>query len=200
MMKNDKNRKISVDDSVMEELERRVDAFGNAWGGARDAVGEAAAVYWSAVCLVGQKAAFERFDRRFGLGKYNFDLLADIGSGRVDVRVWFLPRHMHGIRNMPPAAQGRLFGTGAITVHKFSSEKPKSLELGHMNQSDWRVAFDREKCRIRTSEEMLRYIRGKKREFKNARHWKLGSKKGTVVFDHACTVTKAQLQEILGML
>jgi hypothetical protein len=182
------------------DIDLLVDEFATQWRNAESAVRECARVYWEAVSRAGQKAAFERFDRRFGLGKYNFDLLDEIGAGRVDVRVWFLPRHMHGIRNMPPSAQSQLFGTGAITVHKFASEKPKSLELGHMNQSDWRVAFDREKCRIRTSEEMLRYIRGKKREFKNARHWKLGSKKGTVVFDHACTVTKAQLQEILGML
>lgn len=177
-----------------------VEEFAVAWGDAAESVGKAAFIYRGAVCLVGQKEAFARFDKRFGLGRYNFDLLNDIGSGAVDVRVWFLPRYMHGIRDMAVSVQGQIFGEGTFTVYKFASEKPKSLSLGQMNQSDWRVAFDREKLRIRTGEEMLAYIRAKKREFKNAKHWKLGSRKGTVVFDHACTVTKKQLQEILDLL
>lgn len=188
------------DNNGMDGLDLLVDEFATQWRNAESAIRECARVYWEAVSRAGQKAAFERFDRRFGLGRYNFDLLADIGSGRVDARVWFLPRYMHGVRNMGIVEQSQLFGTASITIYKFASEKPKSLELGHMNQSDWRVAFDRERNRIRTGDEMLRYIHGKKREFKNARHWKLGSKRGTVVFGHACTLTKAQLQEILEML
>ena len=114
--------------------------------------------------------------------------------------MWFLPRYMHGIRDMAVSVQSQIFGEGTFTVYKFASEKPKSLSLGQMNQSDWRVLFEREKFRFRTGEEMLAYIHAKKREFRNAKHWKLGSKKGTVVFDHACTLTKRQLQEILDLL
>ena len=194
--KNEKKPAPAIDSTVDSLVEK----FAESWGDAADAVRSAAFIYNSAVRLVGQKEAFARFDKRFGLGKYNFDLLNDIGSGAVDVRVWFLPRYMHGIRDMAVSVQSQIFGEGTFTVYKFASEKPKLLSLGQMNQSDWRVLFEREKLRFRTGEEMLLYIRRKKREFKEARHWKLGSRKGTVVFDHACTLTKKQLQEILDLL
>jgi hypothetical protein len=111
-----------------------------------------------------------------------------------------LPDFMHGIAKMKLPDQWDILNTKRVGVFKFATEKPCTLDLGKVNESDWRVAFDREKNRLRTSDEQIAYIRAKKREFKNAKHWKLGYKPGTICFTSGCTLTKKQLQELIDLL
>ena len=193
-------RKIGIGDyePPKVDIDTFVKEFADAWETGEDAVLRAGKALHKAVQEFGEKEAFKVFDARFHLGQYNLGLLSDIGSGAVDARVWTLPRYMHGIRSMNTLAQVALLNTHEISIYKFASEKPKTIDLGSVNQSDWRVAFDREKAVLRSSEEQLRYIHGKKREFKTRINWKISN--GKVVFKNACTLTKDQLKEILKSL
>jgi len=181
------------------DIESCMNEFAAAWGAHEDNVQRAADALWSAVCIAGEKEAFEKFDLRFHLGEYNLKLLADIGAQQVDSRVFSLPRYMHGIRNMDLMAQFGVFNTGCISIYKFASEKPVTIGIGNVNQSDWRVAWDRERNRLRTSKEQLEYIHAKKASFADKMRW-VKFRKDAVVFLHGGSWMKEELQDILKKL
>ena len=185
-------------DKFPSTLAECIEVFDKAWRSADDKVAAAAKAYWHAINLVGEDEARKAFDKRFGLGRYNLDLLRDIGAEMVDARVWFLPRYMHSIRKMDLMEQFRVLNSRTVGVYRYSSMKPKTCDIGQLNQSEWRVLFDREKNRLRNSFEQLDYIKAKKREFKNRAKWKPGSKKGTIVFPHGCSLTRSELMDILA--
>ena len=185
-----------VDETGIDEL---VDRFEEFWTASGNFVLDAARVFAEAVVKFGWLESFHRFDARYGrIGEYNWRLLNEIGAGVVDVRVWFLPRYMHGVRFMKLDDQVAFFNLGEVSIYKFASEKPATIKIGTINQSDWRVAFDREKNRLRNSQDQLKYIRGKKREFKERVNWHVSKNK--VVFTNSCSLTKKQLQEVLDLL
>jgi hypothetical protein len=185
-----------VDETGIYDL---MDRFSEYYDQSNNYIGDAARMFAEAVSKFGWLEAFDKFNTRFSrVGEYNWRLLADIGAKIVDHRVWFLPRYMHGVRFMAMRDQEAFFAVGEVSIYKFASEKPATIKIGAVNQSDWRVAFDREKNRLRNSQEQLRYIRGKKREFSERVNWHVSKNK--VVFTNACSLTKKQLQEILDLL
>jgi hypothetical protein len=105
---------------------------------------------------------------------------------------------MQGVRYMKLTDQWGLFNTRVVSIYKFASEKPATIDIGKINQSDWRVAFDREKSRLRTSEEQIKYIRSKKKELKERINWHIGAK-GLVV-TNSCTLSRKQLEDILAQM
>ena len=183
------------------DIEEYVQAFATEWSNSEDHIYMAAKTFHNAVAAVGWKDAFMRFDERFGqIGEYNFRLLDEIGADSCDVRVWFLPNYMHGIRYMDVQGQRELLNMKRLKLRKFSTEKQAIVDLGHVNQSDWRVAFDRDRNVIRTDEEMLLFIHKKKREFKVRQNWKISRDRKSVVFDRACTLTIDELRRILELV
>ena len=189
--------KVVVEETV--DLQYYVKEFGEQWSNAEDSIQRCADYFWQAVCLVGKKEARKAFRMRYQqFTDTDWDLLEDIGAQKVDARVFMLPWYMQGVKNMDLVKQFDFFNTRVVSLYKFASEKPVTIEFGKVNQSDWRVAWDREANRLRTSEEQLKWIHSKKREYKNRVNWHVGSR-GLVV-TNSCTITKKQLQEILKQL
>lgn len=197
-MKSSNKHKKEFGAGVLKDLDECVAEFAKALGQHDEGVQKCADTLWRAVNLVGEKEAFEVFDQRFHLGQYNLKLLSDIGSQKVDGRVWSLPKYMHGIRYLPLPDQWQILNSKAVSVYKFASEKPAVVDLGSVNQSDWRVAFDREKNRIRTSDEQLKWIHAKKKEYKSRVNYHPG--KNGLVVTNSCTISKKKLLEILDLL
>lgn len=174
-----------------------IEEFGRCWGSAEDNVRKAAICFASAVGLIGFKDAVKVFGDRYPqFGTYNWQLLMEIGSGVTDVRVFALPRYMHGIRKMDMVRQQDLFNTKRVSIYKFASEKPATIDIGQVNQSDWRVAFDKEKNRLRTSKEQLVYIHEKKKSFADKMRF-VRIHDGVVCFLHGGSWTKKELQDLL---
>lgn len=188
-----------VRDDYGTDLNYYVQQFGESWGLAKESIQKCADIYWQAVCRVGAKNAEKIFSLRYpNFQPSDWSLLLDIGAQNVVADVFLLPAYMQGVRHMKLTDQWALFNNRAVSVYKFASEKPATIDIGKINQSDWRVAFDREKNRLRTSEEQLKYIHAKKREFKERVNWHV-SEKGLVV-TNSCTLTKKQLQGILAKM
>lgn len=181
------------------DLNYYINEFDKAWNLAEENIQKAADAYWNAVCLVGEKEAEKKFSTRYPSLKHSdWTLLRDIGAQTVDARVFMLPWYMQGVRYMKLPDQWALFNTRCVSVYKFASEKPVTIDIGRVNQSDWRVAFDREKNRLRTSDEQIKYIRSKKKELKERINWHIGTK-GLVV-TNSCTLSRKQLEDILAQM
>lgn len=198
-MKKDKKSGPKVVSEETVDLNYYINEFDKAWNLAEENIQKAADAYWNAVCLVGEKEAEKKFSVRYpNLKHSDWTLLRDIGAQTVDARVFMLPWYMQGVRYMKLPDQWGLFNTRVVSIYKFATEKPATIDIGKINQSDWRVAFDREKSRLRTSEEQLKYIHSKKKEFKERVNWHVNGK-GLVV-TNSCTITKKQLQDILAQM
>lgn len=185
--------------SIEQDIFELVDTFRKRFNRANEHIQAAAKAFYDATCLVGMEKAIEIFDDQFHLGKYNFQLLADIGSENVDERVWFLPSFMHGVRKMALPEQWKFFNNTVVHIYKFSTEKPTAIDIGSINQSDWRVAFDKEHAKIRSGQEQLEYIHAKKKEYADRKRlWKV-SEKGVVIVNSG-TFTLEELEEMVNEL
>lgn len=181
-------------------LDYFLDEFGRCWGSAEENVFKAAVCFASAVGLIGFKDAVKVFgDRYQQFGEYNWQLLMEIGSGVTDVRVFMLPRYMHGVRKLDMVKQQDFFNGRRISIYKFASEKPATIDIGQVNQSDWRVAFDKEKNRLRNSAEQLKYIHDKKKSFADKMRF-VRIHDGIVCFLHGGSWTKKELQDLVKRL
>ena len=181
------------------DIQTYIDAFNEAWQSAEDNIQCAAVAFRQAVEMFGWRDAHKTFSKRFGdISEYDWKLLYEIGMEKVVSGVFLLPKYMHGVRFMKLTDQWDLFNSRVVSLYKFSSEKPVTLDIGAVNASDWRVASDREKNRLRTSEEQIAYIHAKKKLFASRKPWHVS--KGRAVFEGACTLTKEQLLELANSL
>lgn len=194
-----KNSEKRAEKAKEFDMDYYIEQFGNAWGRATENIQNAADLFWQATCRFGEKDAEKVFSAHYPNLKHgDWTLLRDIGAQLVVADVFLLPWYMQGVRNMKITDQWAFFNTRCVSVYKFASEKPATIDIGKINQSDWRVAFDREKNRLRTSDEQIKYIRAKKKEFKERINWHVNGK--GLVITNSCTITKSQLQDILAQM